>query len=198
MDQQTITDILTATPSEDGAITKYDGSVQIGYRVRRLAPGELNELRVALNLYLAEQGISECNTATAEIFDQELELRVTAAAVMKPDSDEPLAPLDTWRRSSGPALRACLAHYTKLEAQDRAIDMATADKLGQLRKYVQQEQGPGRPAFWATIDYETLLACFIRLSLEHDQAERDMRELTVEKAKLRARLPKKKPRKKTR
>ena len=178
--------ILTASPTEPGEIIDYKGASRLPYRIRRLGPGEMNNIRIERNLYLAERGITECTPATAEIFDQELELRVVVQAVMHPDKDEPLAPLETWRTSTGPAVRTCIAHYSKLEAQDMAIDMAESGRLRELRDYVRKEGGTGQPAYWATVHYETLLACFAKLCQEHDQAERDMKDMASEINLLRA------------
>lgn len=170
MTQGHITDILCARPSELGAIARHDDSGHVPYRIELLPPGVLNELRFQRHAYLAERGIDECTPATAEIYDHELELRVLAEAVRNPATGEPLATLDEWRETQGAAVRTCLAHYTKLEALADTIDTARAVQLAQLTAYVRQEAGPGRAAFWATVDYETLLACFTALSLEHDLA----------------------------
>jgi hypothetical protein len=198
MTPEQIVDILTARPSEDGAITKYDQSGKVPYRIELLPPGQLNELRFERHGYLADRGIEECTPATAEIYDQEFELRVLAAAVRDPDTGEPLASLDAWRETEGAAVRTCLAHYTKLEAQADAIDMARADQLAQFAAYVRQEQGPGEAAFWARVDYETLLACFCALSLEHDRTLEETRTQATDLDTCKRALAAHEPRKKRR
>ena len=107
--------ILTTGPSEDGAIPGTLGE-DVPYRLKLLPPGVLNELRIDRNRYLESRGIPDCTPATAEIFEAELQLRVCAAAVCAPNSDEPLAPLESWRNHIGKAVRTCLDHYTKVVA----------------------------------------------------------------------------------
>lgn len=173
-DTHPITAILCERPSQTGSIPRRDGKTPVPYRIDLLPPGAMNELRIQRHAYLAERGIEDCTPATAEIYDRDLELRVLAEAVRHPTTGEPLAPLDEWRETQGAAVRTCLDHYTQLEALAEAIDMGRAAELAQLAAHVRQEAGPGRAAFWATVDYETLLACFVALSLAHDQTRAEL------------------------
>ena len=175
MTEQEIQTILTTGPSEPGAIHGMLGDVP--YRIKLLPPGKLNELRIARNRYLQAQGIDECTAATAEIFDAELQFRVCAAAICHADRDEPLAPVEGWRKHIGSAVRTCLDHYSRLEALSADIDMELARDLPELSAYIRRSQGPGQVGYWQTVDYETLLACFVALSLQHDEAERELQAL---------------------
>ena len=173
MTDEQIHDILTTGPSAEGEIPGLLGG-GVAYRVELLPPGKLNQLKIERNRYLASLGIDECTAATAEIYDAELQFRVCAEAVRHAETGAPLAALEDWRRHIGAAVRTCLDHYTQLEATSGRIDMELADCLPQLAAYVRSEQGPGLAAYWQTVDYETLLACFAQLSLEHDQVLREL------------------------
>ena len=142
MDTSDIDDILCNGPSDDGMITAYDGRT-IAYRIRLLPPGRLSELKIERQAHLAERGITECTPATAA----------------------PLAPLETWRKTIGAAVDCCIQHYMKLEALEAPTDMELAAALPELETYVKKNGGVGCSAFWRTIDYETLLACFTTLAL---------------------------------
>ena len=179
MTSEEITRILTTGPSEDGTIPGMTGD-SVPYRIKLLPPGVLNELRIARNQYLQERGIHDCTPATAEIFEAELQLRVCAAAVCKPNSDESLAPVESWRRHIGEAVRTCLDHYSRIEALAGEIDMTLAENLPALSAYVRKVGGAGQAAYWQTIDYETLLACFAALSLQHDEVERELQTLRAD------------------
>jgi len=188
MTPETIARILTTRPSETGSFASYDESETIEYCIELLPPGALNQLRLERHADLAEHGVTECTPATAEIYDQDLELRVLAEAVRHPGTGEPLADLEEWRETQGPAVRTCLAHYTKLEAVSDVIDMGRADMLADLAAYVRQEKGPGKAAYWSRVDYETLLACFSALALAHDQAQDELRGAARQLGELRAKV----------
>ena len=124
MEPEEIHEILTTGPTANGEIVGLLGK-PVPYRIKLLPPGVLNELKIARNRYLAAHGIDECTAATAEIYAAELQFRVCAEAIRQPDSDEPLAPLDSWRQHIGSAVRTCLDHYTQLEATSSQVPAAS-------------------------------------------------------------------------
>ena len=142
MDTTDIDEILCSGPSDDGTITAYDGRT-IAYRIQLLPPGRLSELKIERQAYLADRGITECTPATAEIYDEELRIRICAEAVRNPETDAPLAPLETWRKTIGSAVDCCIQHYMKLEALEAPTDMELAAALPELETYVKKTAGSG-------------------------------------------------------
>ncbi len=168
--QAHIESVLCDAPREAGEFRSYNGKRSIHYEVRLLPPGRIDEIKIERNAYLAERGVSECTPTTAELYDSELRLRVCADAILRPGTDEPLQSIDNWRRSSGPALDHCIRHYTQLEVLEDPTDMELAALLPVVEAHVKKNSGPGTAAFWRTIDYETLLACFVTLVLRRDES----------------------------
>ncbi len=164
IDQIDIEKILCTSRLAEGKIVGDDGA-EARYRIRLLPPGRINAIKIEREAYLFEQGIEECTPSTAEIYDAELRIRICAEAVRHPDKDEPLVPLETWRKTVGVAVDTCIQHYTQLEALQQPTDMELAALLPQVVAYVKKNEGPGSAEYWKTIDYETLLACFTTLAL---------------------------------
>ncbi|MCG8422244.1 MAG: hypothetical protein MJE77_30350, partial [Proteobacteria bacterium] len=115
--------LLCEGPRESGQFTSWDGKRTVEYTIRLLSPGELEALKITRAKYLAAEGVIDCTPATADIWDQELKARILAKAVLDPETDKPLAPLETWRHTQGRHIEHCLRHYTKLEALEQPTDM---------------------------------------------------------------------------
>ncbi|MCG8418458.1 MAG: hypothetical protein MJE77_11000, partial [Proteobacteria bacterium] len=55
-------------------------------------------------------------------------------------------------------------------ALEQPTDMELGAMTDEIAGYVKKNEGPGSAAFWKTIDYETLLACFVTLALRPDNS----------------------------
>lgn len=90
----------------------------IAYEIRLLDGPVMESIADACDTYLSSR-IGPRTANTANLYDDELVLRICAQSVRNVDTGAQLAPLPVWRRLSGSQVRQCARQYAELLAAER-------------------------------------------------------------------------------